>query len=70
MRLEAQWDKLPPQLGIRVEQGVPRVLNLFLALVALSVIPVIVLFSHYRFEKRRWEDSAFNTNETADDDDE
>lgn len=69
MRLEAQWDKLPPRLGIRVEQGVPRVLNLFLALVALSVIPLIILFSHYRFEKRRWEDSAFNTSGTADDDD-
>lgn len=64
MRLEAQWEKwnqtTPPQFTIRIEQGVPRIVNIVLVLVALSIIPLLVLFWHFSFERRRWADSAFN----------
>jgi hypothetical protein len=45
---------------VRVEQGVPRVANLLLLLIALSVIPLLFAFRHFSFERRRWADSAFN----------
>ncbi|HYE13472.1 MAG TPA: DUF4178 domain-containing protein [Pyrinomonadaceae bacterium] len=64
MRLEAQWENwnqaVPPQLTVRVEQGVPRVVNLVLLLVALSVVPVLIAWWHFSFERRRWADSSFN----------
>ena len=64
MRLEAQWEKwnqtAAPQLSVRVEQGVPRVLNLILLLVALAAVPLLVLIWQFSFEKRRWADSAFS----------
>jgi hypothetical protein len=63
MRLEAQWenwtDSTPPQLTVKVEQGVPRFLNLLLLIIALSVIPVFVAIRHASFEGRRWQDSEF-----------
>ena len=69
MRLEAQWENwnqsVPPQLTVRVEQGVPRLLNLILVLVALSIVPILVFFWQMSFEKRRWADSAFNPYETS-----
>jgi hypothetical protein len=71
MRLEAQWENwnqaVPPQLSVRVEQGVPRILNLILVLVGLSVIPFLVMLWHFSFEKRRWADSSFNPYESGDD---
>jgi ribosomal protein S27AE len=64
MRLEAQWENwnqsAPPRLDVRVEQGVPRLMNLVLLLVGLSVIPILSAFRHFSFERRRWADSAFN----------
>jgi uncharacterized Zn finger protein (UPF0148 family) len=64
MRLEAQWENwnqpTPPQITVQVEQGVPRVANLLLVLIALSVIPVLMALRHFGFERRRWADSAFN----------
>jgi hypothetical protein len=69
MRLEAQWEKWnkaePPQLTVRIQQGAPRLLNLLLALVALSVIPFFVAIKHFNFERRRWADSSFNPYETS-----
>jgi len=63
MRLEAQWENwnqpAPPQLTVKVEQGVPRFLNLLLLLLALSVIPVFVAIRHASFEGSRWKDSEF-----------
>ncbi|MBC7929749.1 MAG: hypothetical protein H7Z38_04185, partial [Rubrivivax sp.] len=77
IRLEAQWEKwnqpAPPQVSIRIEQGVPRIVNIVLVLVALSIVPLLVLFWHFRFERRRWADSAFNpydSGESSDGDDE
>lgn len=61
MRLEAQWDQAaPPQLTVKVEQGVPRLLNMILLLVGLSIIPILAAIRHWSFERRRWADSAFN----------
>jgi len=68
MRLEAQWEGRRagvPRFSILLEQGVPRFLNLFLALLALSAVPVLVLIYHIMFEHRRWADSAFNPYATA-----
>ncbi|MDT7808514.1 MAG: hypothetical protein QOJ70_2327 [Acidobacteriota bacterium] len=71
MRLEAQWEKwnqdAPPQITVRVEQGVPRLLNLLLALIALSVPPLLMAFRHFGFERRRWADSAFNPYDSGSD---
>jgi hypothetical protein len=64
MRLEAQWENWnkssPPQFTVRVEQGVPRLLNLLLLLVGLSLIPILFAIRHFSFERKRWADSAFN----------
>lgn len=61
MRLEAQWEQAtPPQLTVKVEQGVPRMLNMILLLVGLSIIPIFAALRHWSFERRRWADSAFN----------
>jgi hypothetical protein len=63
MRLEAQWENwnqpAPPQLSIKVEQGVPRFMNLLLVLIALSIIPLFVAIWHASFESSRWKDSEF-----------
>jgi DNA-directed RNA polymerase subunit RPC12/RpoP len=73
MRLEAQWENwnqsAPPQVRVVVEQGVPRILNLLLVLIALSVIPLIAAWRHFSFERRRWADSAFNPYDSGDGDD-
>jgi DNA-directed RNA polymerase subunit RPC12/RpoP len=64
MRLEAQWENwnqaAPPQLSVRVEQGVPRFWNLLLVMLVLSVVPVLFAWRHLQFNRRRWADSAFN----------
>lgn len=62
MRLEVQWEKWqePQMLTVRIVQGVPRLLYWLLAMVAVSIIPLLVLLSQWSFEKRRWQDSAFN----------
>jgi ssDNA-binding Zn-finger/Zn-ribbon topoisomerase 1 len=71
MRLEAQWENwnqaTPPQFTVRVEQGVPRFVNLLLLLAALSLIPLLFAIRHFSFERRRWADSAFNPYESGDD---
>jgi DNA-directed RNA polymerase subunit RPC12/RpoP len=64
MRLEAQWENwnqpAPPQFSVRVEQGVPRIINLLFVLAALSIVPLLFAWRHFSFERRRWADSAFN----------
>ena len=73
MRLEAQWENWkgpqPPQFTVRVEQGVPRLINLLLLLVALSLLPILFAIRHFSFERRRWADSAFNPYESGGGDD-
>ena len=70
MRLEAQWEDwktpAPPQLMVRVEQGVTRGVNFIIALVLVSLLPVLVMFMHMSFERRRWADSALSPYESGD----
>jgi ssDNA-binding Zn-finger/Zn-ribbon topoisomerase 1 len=60
--LEVRWERWqqPAVLNIKVEQGAPRVLHLFLAMVALSIFPLFVLLRHWGFERRRWADSDYS----------
>ena len=62
LRLEAQWEhwQQPAWVAIRVEQGAPRAVHLIVALIVISIIPLLVLFAHYRFEVRRWADSDYS----------
>jgi hypothetical protein len=62
LRLEVQWERWqqPVYVSVKIEQGVPRVLHLFLALLAISVIPILIALYHYNFERRRWEDSDYS----------
>lgn len=60
--LEVRWEKWqqPASVNIKVEQGSPRVLHLVLAMVALSIFPLLVLLRHWGFEGRRWADSDYS----------
>jgi len=62
LRLEAQWEKWqqPATMSIQIYQGVPRILHLFLAMLFISIIPVLVAFYQFSFEKRRWADSDYS----------
>lgn len=62
LRLEAQWEKWqqPATVSVRIDQGIPRVLHLFLAMLFVSIIPVFVAFQHFSFERRRWADSDYS----------
>jgi hypothetical protein len=62
LRLEAQWEKwqLPAAFTVRIEQGVPRLMHLFLTMLLVSVIPVLVAINQFSFEKRRWADSDYS----------
>ncbi|MCA9174095.1 MAG: DUF4178 domain-containing protein [Planctomycetales bacterium] len=63
MRLEFQWDRAKQpstSATLTIRQGVPRILNLFLTLLALAVIPGIIGIHHGTFESRRWAESDFS----------
>jgi hypothetical protein len=62
LRLEVSWERWqqPQQLGIKIEQGVPRALHFFLMLLLLSLIPLAVAIYQFSFEKRRWQDSDYS----------
>lgn len=62
LRLEAQWERWqqPASLIVKIEQGVPRLLHMFLAMLFISIIPLCVAFYQFSFEKRRWADSDYS----------
>ncbi|MEK6405967.1 MAG: DUF4178 domain-containing protein [Acidobacteriota bacterium] len=62
LRLEAQWEKWqqPATVSVRIDQGVPRVLHLFLVLLFVSLLPLMMMVYHFSFEKRRWADSDYS----------
>lgn len=62
LRLEAQWERWqqPATVSVRIDQGVPRVLHLFLVMLFVSLLPLMVMVYHFSFEKRRWEDSDYS----------
>jgi ssDNA-binding Zn-finger/Zn-ribbon topoisomerase 1 len=60
--LDVRWEKIqqPAVLIVRVEQGSPNEMHLFLALVLISLLPLIMIFYHFGFERRRWADSDYS----------
>ncbi len=60
--LDVRWEKFqqPAVLNVRVEQGAPNEMHLLLALVLISIFPLIMIFYHFSFERRRWEDSDYS----------
>ena len=71
LRLEGQWDKWqsPATVTIRIEQNVAHGVNLLVALIVLSIGPVLMLIYHIGFERRRWSESMFSDSGSSDDDD-
>ncbi len=49
----------PVDFDITIKRDVPNSSNFWFALLALLFFPAIVLYRHWSFEKRRWEDSDF-----------
>lgn len=75
LALAVQWQEgqTPPPLQIRVREGVFRWPYFILALIGISILPVIAIFRHLSFETQRWKDSAhspFGQWESSDDDEE
>jgi len=62
LRLEAQWEKWqqPASLSVKIEQNVMHGVNFILALIILSILPVIMLIYQINFERRRWSESMFS----------
>jgi hypothetical protein len=71
LRLEGQWEKWqePAVVTVSVKQNVPTGFNLLIALIAISVGPIVMLIYHIGFERRRWSESMFSTSGDDDDDD-
>ncbi len=62
LRLEAQWGdrwQQPTTVSINVSQGHATGFNFILALIALSVVPILVAIWHFSFERKRWSESMF-----------
>lgn len=62
LRLETQWEqgKTPPGLHVEVREGVFRWMHFLLALLAISLFPILALIGQISFESKRWQDSAYN----------
>jgi Domain of unknown function (DUF4178) len=72
LRLEGQWEKWqePAVVKVEIEQNVTRGFNLIIALIILSIGPVIMVIYHISFEHRRWSESMFSSGgESGDSDD-
>ena len=73
LRLAPQWDgKFPPVgvLDVQLRQGVMRWLYPGLALLAILVVPLILVFQVAAFEGRRWQESMYGTAASSDGGDE
>jgi Domain of unknown function (DUF4178) len=62
LRIEAQWEKWqqPATISVRIDQGVARSVHLLVVLLLISVIPLMVAFHQFSFERRRWADSDYS----------
>ncbi len=71
LRLEGQWEKWqqPATISVKVEQNVTHGFNLLVALIVLSVGPIVMIIYHISFERRRWSESMFGGGSDSDDDD-
>jgi hypothetical protein len=70
LRLEGQWERWqqPAVVTVKIEQNVTHGFNLLVALIVLSIIPVLMGFYHISFERRRWSESMFGGGDDDDDD--
>ncbi len=62
LRVEAQWERWqapPPPLTVRVEQGVTRGIYWPIAMLLITIVPVIAFVRRSTFETRRWKDSMY-----------
>lgn len=65
LRLAPQWEgKVPPvrAIEVRLHQGVMRWLYPGLALVAILIVPLLMVFRLMAFEGRRWQESMYAPN--------
>ena len=71
LRLEGQWERWqqPAAVTVRIEQNVTHGFNLLLALIVLSIGPIVMGIYHIGFERRRWAESMFTETGGDDDDD-
>jgi hypothetical protein len=71
LRLEGQWERWqnPAVVSVQVEQNVTRGFNFLIALIVLSIGPVLMIVYHIGFERRRWSESMFSGGDDSDDDD-
>jgi hypothetical protein len=60
LEIAGEQRKLPHSLRVRVDQGVPRWLYVFVVFGLLSIFPIIMLFYHFNFEYRRWQESDYS----------
>ncbi|MGH9906767.1 MAG: DUF4178 domain-containing protein [Pyrinomonadaceae bacterium] len=75
LRLEAQWGDQwaqPANLNVNIRQGHATGFNFIVALIVISVVPILVGIWHWKFESRRWSESMFGggSDSESDDDDE
>jgi Domain of unknown function (DUF4178) len=71
LRLEAQWGdswQQPENVTLKIDQGHPSGFNFIIAIIVLSVIPVIVGIWHIGFERKRWSQSMFGGSSDSDSD--
>ncbi len=70
LRLEGQWEKWqqPAVVSVRIEQNVTHGFNWLLALIALSIGPIVMIIYHISFEHKRWSESMFHSSGGSDDD--
>ncbi|HEV2836903.1 MAG TPA: DUF4178 domain-containing protein [Pyrinomonadaceae bacterium] len=71
LRLEGQWERWqqPASVEIKVQQNVTHGFNFLIALIVLSVGPILMGIYHIAFERRRWSESMFTESGSDDDDD-
>lgn len=68
LRLAPQWEgKVPPvrTMDVKLRQGVMRWLYPGLALLAILVMPLLMVFRMVAFETRRWQESMYAANASS-----
>jgi Domain of unknown function (DUF4178) len=63
LRLEGQWEhweQPSPSLTVKIEQGVSRGIYWPMAMIVISIAPLIAFVRRRTFEARRWKDSMYS----------
>jgi hypothetical protein len=70
LRLEGQWERWqqPAVVTVKIEQNVTHGFNLLIALIVLSIGPIMMVINHISFERKRWSESMFSGGGDRDDD--